>query len=180
MRRIIAESVFICGLMLTVNSATSQSTTNADDGSPYGGVAVTPGSLPVGSGILGPLPPSGSTPCLTGTTADPCVLTGQYNRYRTSTNTNEPSLAGFNNSTFGMAYFYKLTSTPPNAFPYEPVIAQPLYITHVPFNGGTPNMLIVASLNDYVYAFDTSTGNQLWPAITWPARQPIARAVYHF
>jgi hypothetical protein len=56
MRKMITESVFIFGLMLHVHSAVSQTAptphTNADYGSPYGGVPVTPGSLPVGATIV--------------------------------------------------------------------------------------------------------------------------------
>lgn len=117
---------------------------------------MTPGSVPVGPAPPGPPPPSG-TVCPSG---DPCVLTGQYNRYRTSTNANESTLATFNStsaSSFGLANFYTFTSTPPTGFSYEPVVAQPLYATSVPTSGGNKNLVIVGSLNDYVYAFDTSS-----------------------
>jgi len=141
--------------MLTVDHATSQTPsvppTNADDNSPWGGVPVTsiPPSGPPGSN------PDSSTFCLS---TDPCVLTGQYNRYRTSKNPNESSLAAFNNSNFGLAYLYQV-SNPPALAPYsayEGVIAQPLYATGVPYSGTKYDMLIVATLNDWIYAFDTS------------------------
>ena len=109
-------------------------------------------------------PPTGSVVCYNSAnqTYDPCVLTGQYDRSRNSTNVNASNLASFSSpSTFGLAYFYPLTSTPPSQFGYEPAVAQPLYITNVPQASGTANILLVASLNDYVYAFNTETGNQL-------------------
>jgi len=113
-------------------------------------------------------PPSGSTSfCVTSGNADPCVITGQYNRYRTSTNAKESSLASFSNANFGLAYFYQINHPATGGnFTWEPVIAQPLYATNVTYGGTTHNMLIVASLNDYVYAFDTgatSTSNVVTP-----------------
>jgi len=134
---------------------------NADDGSPWGGVPVT-------STRPGPPPPSGSTSfCVTASNPDPCVLTGQYNRYRSSTNAKESSLANFSNANFGLAYLYQINHPATGgSFNWEPVIAQPLYVTNVSYGGTTHDMLIVASLNDYVYAFDTgatSTSNVLTP-----------------
>ncbi len=125
-----------------------------------GPVTSTP---PAGPGA--PSNPDSSSFCLS---TDPCVLTGQYSRYRTSSNGKESSLAGFSNSNFGLAYHYKITN-PPALSPYsawEGVVAQPLYATGVPYNGSTYDMLIVASLNDWVYAFDTkasSTNNVVTP-----------------
>jgi hypothetical protein len=80
--------------MLTANQANSQMTqppTNADDGSPYGGVPIMPGALGISTSQL--TKPKGNT--TTGSCAsDDCVLTGQYNRYRTSANVNAANLAG--------------------------------------------------------------------------------------
>jgi len=93
------------------------------------------------------------------------VLTGQYSRSRTSSNPNETTLANFDSTTaasFGLAAFYAFTSTPPGTFDYEPVVAQPLYATNVTTSGGPKSVLVVGSLNDYVYAYDTSSGAQLW------------------
>lgn len=124
---------------------------------------MTPGSIQVGPSTPGAQPQTGSAICPTG---DPCVLTGQYGRYRTSTNSNETTLANFNSTTassFGLAAFYAFTSTPPGTFTYEPVVAQPLYATNVITAGGSKiSMLVVATLNDYVYAYDTSDGTQVW------------------
>jgi hypothetical protein len=112
------------------------------------------------------------------------VLTGQYNQHRTSTNSNAVHLGELadatNYSTFGLAYLYPVTHNGAGKN-HEPVIAQPLYITSVSVPGApsgfcnnstTCNMLLVATLSDYVYAFDTSTPpgsgpnyNYLWPPI---------------
>ena len=80
-------------------------TPSGSSDSPYGGVAITPGAVAIGSAIPGALPPSGGGTCPSG---DPCVLTGQYSRYGTSANPNETTLAGFNSiraSPFGLANF---------------------------------------------------------------------------
>ena len=53
----------------------------------------------------------------------------------------------------------------------EPVVAQPLYVTNVTIGTTSHNMLLVATLSDYVYAFDTTTPpapgapNYLWTPI---------------
>lgn len=124
--------------------------------------------------------PSGpDTSSLCGST-DPCVLTGQYNQHRNSTNKNAGNLGGMANSgaysTFGLAYLYAVTN-PALGKNNEPVIAQPLYVTNVTTNlGSSPNcnttacnILVVATLSDTVYAFDTGiapnssgAGNMLW------------------
>lgn len=160
----------LCGFISIVIPAVSQTrSAKPDADSPYGGVAIKPGSL------HGPGTPAASGAC-PGT--DPCVLTGQNNRQRTSTNANELNLAGMTSksafSNFGLAYIYPVTH-PANGFSYEPVIAQPLYATSVSVPaapvtmcGGTAkcNMLVVGTLSDWVYAFDTGTspasGNTLW------------------
>ena len=114
---------------------------------------------------------------------DPCVLTGQYNRQRTSANVTASNAGGMAASSaldnFGLAYLYPVKHSPAGRG-NEPVVAQPLYITRVPvqnvpssFCSGTGlcNMLLVGTLSDWVYAFDTSTAptptkpNYLWPPI---------------
>jgi hypothetical protein len=110
-------------------------------------------------------------------------LTGQYNQHRNSANGAAGRLGALaqasNYSTFGLAYLYPLNHNG-GGKSYEPVIAQPLYITSVNVpkaptgfcNGTTTcDMLLVATLSDYVYAFDTSTApaagspNYLWRPI---------------
>lgn len=178
MRRIClnAARVLICALLIMTYQAVAQTaTTNvADDGEPYGGVnilhlAVTPGTLP---------PANSGGACPAGPPVSPCVLTGQYSRYRTSVNPNESTLANIPStsaSSFGLTSFYQLPShtlpTDPNTgsqYTYEPVVAQPLYITDVPISGVNKNILLVASLAGYVYGFDTSSGSQVWTAINLP------------
>ncbi len=68
-------------------------------------------------------------------------------------------------SSFGMTQLYQVNSTPPTGFAYEPVVAQPLYVSNVPQSGGgNKNLLVAASLNDLLYAFDTSsTGETVTP-----------------
>jgi hypothetical protein len=156
-------------LLMAASLATSQSTQSPpnDDGYPYGGPVVTTGSLPPSAnGSQKHHPQTSTVACPSG---DPCVLTGNYDHYRTSVNVNETTLAGYTNwSNFGLKTFYGLSSTPPGTFTFEPVVAQPLYITNVPVSGGgNKNLLIVASLNDNVYAVDTSTGSGTIPS-TWP------------
>jgi hypothetical protein len=153
--------VIFLGMTLSVTLAICQTTgapappANVNDGSPYGGVDGIPSAL-----MLGPL--TGNPVCGTRTSPDPCVLTGQYDRYRTSANVHEPTLANFNSTSaasFGLKQFYQLPSNVlPSNYLFEPVIAQPLYITNVPPNN--TNLLLVASLADYVYAFDTSSTAQ--------------------
>jgi len=148
-----------------------------DDGLPYGGVAVTPGSNgPIGPPDITPPgqpdsapPPNGTTTiCETGGVVDPCVLTAQNSRWRTSANTFETNLAGFDStsaSTFGMAAFYQLATTDhPTGYGYTPAMTQPLYITNVPSIGGsgTVDLVIGANLNNTVYAWNTGTGAQVW------------------
>ncbi len=148
---------------VSVVTAVAQSThANPDDGSPYGGVPVVTGSAgPVEPVPAGALPPSG-TACPTG---DPCVLTGQNERYRTSTNVNETTLANFSDaSNFGVANFYQLTSTPPSGFSYEPVVAQPLYATDVPQVGGGTRNVGPTSVFPSVYTNYDALGAPLGPS----------------
>ena len=148
-------------LTLAAVSAAVAQPAPADERAPYGGVTPAPnnqaGKAPQDA------PPAGSIPCITGGQTDPCVLTGQNSRYRTSVNVHEPGLAGLaSGSNFGMTQLYEVNSTPPTGFNYEPVVAQPLYVTNV----GGGDLLFVVSLNDYIYAFDTGetseTVTPLW------------------
>src|SRR5579863_239242 len=151
----------LCGLLMNVHATMSQT-------------VVIHGRAPVpeGSVAAGPTAPeedspaAGTTrPCQTKGKLDPCVITGQYNNSRTSANMNESKLATFNSTTAsscGLARFYEVTH-PLAGTNYEPVVAQPLFATHIPRpGGGTKNLLVVASLGDWVYAFDTRTGDLLW------------------
>jgi hypothetical protein len=170
---------FVCVLLVVASNAAAQTSapTVADDGAPYGGL-----SLPVAAAAPGALPAenAGQACPVVGGVTPPCVLTGQYNRYRTSVNANETGLANFTSgdaSSFGLTAFYQFpghTNWPPIPSPgsgnynFEPVVAQPLYITNLAVTGvnctspNCPNILLVASLYDLVYAFNTSTGAEAW------------------
>ena len=167
-------SALACG---AYGQTTQQPPVIVDDGEPYGGVSIynpntnpdSPYTRRGGSGgRVSPNNSGGACP-----TGDPCVLTGQYSRYRTSVNAYESTLAGFTGSqasSFGLVDFYKL---PNNTLPiisgsthytFEPVVAQPLYITDVSVGGTSIDLLLVASLDDWLYAFNTSTGAEAWSA----------------
>jgi hypothetical protein len=93
-----------------------------------------------------------------GGSAQTNVLTSNYNNSRTGLNASETVLtpANVNSTQFG-----KLFSQPVDGQMY----AQPLYVANVTIAGASHNMVIVATENDSVYAFDADTvGNALWKA----------------
>jgi hypothetical protein len=83
------------------------------------------------------------------------VLTYRYNNGRTGLNSKETTLTptNVNVNTFGKLFTLAVDGL---------VDAQPLYLSAVPISGGTHNVLIVATENDSVYAFDADTGAQYW------------------
>ncbi len=101
----------------------------------------------------------------------PCVLTGvvplafsedvltyHYNNQRTGLDSSETTLtlANVNSTTFGKLFTLTVDGK---------VDAQPLYLSAVPISGkGTHNLLIVATENDSVYAFDADAGTLIWQA----------------
>ncbi len=133
----------------------------AESAAPYGGPLLSPGLI--SSGLLAPgtPPPPAATVCAAGS---PCVLTGQYNRYRSSVNLAETTLGGMTDFTyFAPLNFFKLDAADmPSGQTYNPVMAQPLYLTGVTILSVVYNVLLVATLNDTVYAFDADTGTRLW------------------
>ncbi len=84
------------------------------------------------------------------------VLTSNYNNSRTGVNASETVLtpSNVNSSQFG-----KLFALPVDGQLY----AQPLYVANVTIAGALHNVVIVATENDTVYAFDAdAAGNALW------------------
>jgi outer membrane protein assembly factor BamB len=87
------------------------------------------------------------------------VLTYHDNNARTGLNSHETTLtpANVNYNTFGKLFTLTVNG---------PVDAQPLYLSAVPVDGVTHNLLIVATELDTVYAFDADTGTLLWHVTT--------------
>ena len=176
---VLSTLCLLCGLVLTANPAMSQTPgtppNSVEPDLPYGGPAITPGSWPVGQGTA----PATGAAC---PGADPCVLTGQYNQHRNSANGNAANLGKLagpgDYSNFGLAYLYPVTN-PGLGKNNEPVIAQPLYATKVTIGSTPRNMLLVSTLSDYVYAFDTSTPpapgvpNYLWTPVNLAAAHSL-------
>ena len=88
-----------------------------------------------------------------------CLVTGQYNAYRQSTNFGASLLA---DPAIVTSYFTNITyfqtdtdDEDLSVSPSNPILAQPLWLASVPMAGGkTPNVLIAATLNDSIYAFN--------------------------
>ena len=112
--------------------------------------AKAPGAL-----ALAALAVLSSSLCFPGASAQVSVLTNKYDNARDGLNSSETllSLANMNSSQFG-----KL-----NTFNVDGYIqAQPLYMYGLSINGGTHNVVFVATMNNSVYALDADTGAQLW------------------
>jgi hypothetical protein len=86
------------------------------------------------------------------------VLTQHNDNARTGQNTSETIL---NTSNVNVNQFGKLFALPSDGQVY----AQPLYVLGVTINGGVHNVVILATENDSVYAYDAdSSGAPLWKA----------------
>ena len=84
------------------------------------------------------------------------VLTQHNDNARTGQNTSETIL---NTSNVNVNQFGKLFAMPSDGQVY----AQPLYVPGVTINGGVHNVVILATENDSVYAYDAdSSGDPLW------------------
>ena len=86
------------------------------------------------------------------------VLTQHNDNARTGQNTSETIL---NTTNVNVNQFGKLFAMPADGQVY----AQPLYVPGVTINGGVHNVVIIATENDSVYAYDAdSSGAPLWKA----------------
>src|SRR6266478_3622711 len=86
------------------------------------------------------------------------VLTQHNDNARTGQNTFETIL---NTTNVNVNQFGKLFAMPANGQVY----AQPLYVPGVTINGGVHNVVIIATENDSVYAYDAdSNAAPLWKA----------------
>lgn len=83
------------------------------------------------------------------------VLTYHNNNARTGLNSSETTLtlSNVNSTAFGKLFELTLDGK---------VDAEPLYLSAVPVQGVTHNVLIVVTENDSVYAYDADSGTQLW------------------
>ncbi len=91
------------------------------------------------------------------------VLTYHNNNARTGLNSSETTLtlSNVNSTSFGKLFVLTVDGL---------VDAEPLYLSAVPIQGsGTHNLLIVATENDSVYAFDADTGSLIWQITTLEA-----------
>lgn len=88
------------------------------------------------------------------------VLTYHNNNARTGLNSAETTftLSNVNSNSFGKLFTVTVDGL---------VDAEPLYLSAMPISGsGTHNLLIVATENDSVYAFDADTGAAIWQIST--------------
>jgi hypothetical protein len=83
------------------------------------------------------------------------VLTNKYDNARDGLNSSETllSIGDVTSSQFGKLATYNVDGY---------VQAQPLYMYGLTINGGTHNVVFVATLNDSVYAIDADTSTLLW------------------
>ncbi|HVI78066.1 MAG TPA: PQQ-binding-like beta-propeller repeat protein, partial [Candidatus Acidoferrum sp.] len=90
------------------------------------------------------------------------ILTNKMDNARTGQNSNEALLtpARVNSTQFG-----KLLAIDVDGY----VSAQPLYMSALAINGGTHNVVFVATEHNSVYALDADTGAQLWKVNLGPS-----------
>ena len=92
------------------------------------------------------------------TSGQTSVLTQHNDNARSGQNTSETIL---NTSDVNLNQFGKLFAMPSDGQVY----AQPLYVPGVTINGAVHNVVIIATENDSVYAYDAdSSGAPLWKA----------------
>jgi hypothetical protein len=93
--------------------------------------------------------------CAPVASAQVSVLTNKYDNARDGLNSSETLLSAgtVTSSQFGKVATYNVDGY---------VQAQPLYMYGLAINGGTHNVVFVATLNDSVYAIDADTSTLLW------------------
>ncbi len=133
----------------TSASYTTPATTSADNGTLFQVIVTNP----VGNVTSNP-----ATLTVTVAASSVSVLTQHNDNARTGQNTSETIL---NTSNVNVNRFGKLFAMPSDGQVY----AQPLYVPGVTINGGVHNLVILATENDSVYAYDAdSSGAPLWKA----------------
>jgi hypothetical protein len=83
------------------------------------------------------------------------VLTNKNDNYRSGLNSSETLL---NSTSVNLTTFGKLGAISVDGY----VQAQPLYYANLGINGGTHNVVFVATMHDSVFAFDADSGQQYW------------------
>src|SRR5258708_38396395 len=108
----------------------------------------------LGAAVLAALAALSSPGSFPGASAQVSVLTNKYDNTRDGLNSSEIllSLSNVSSSQFG-----KLSAFSVDGY----IQAQTLYMYGLSINGGTPNGVFVATMNDSVYASDAYTGTQL-------------------
>jgi len=96
------------------------------------------------------------------TTTPPSVTTSQYNLSRTGWNPSETCFDAASWTAPSIQTEY--TTVPCTGCANSPVYAQPLYVYHASIGGGTHNIVIIATLDDYVYAYDADSYT---PVLYW-------------
>jgi len=99
------------------------------------------------------------------------VLTWHNDAGRTGLNSNEQILtpADVNISTFGKLFSYPVTGQ---------VYAQPLYVSNLAIPGmGTHNVILVATQDNDVYAFDANSNTGVGAGLLWHVNLGLAAAV---
>jgi len=83
------------------------------------------------------------------------ILTSKMDNARTGQNINETTLttSNVNSNQFGKVFAFNVDGY---------VSAQPLYMSSLAINGGTHNVVFVATEHNSLYAIDADTGTQLW------------------
>src|SRR5215469_6664129 len=134
----------------TSASFTTPATTLADNGTSFRVIVTNPVSSVTSSAAT--LTVSAPPPVATS------VLTQHNDNARTGQNTAETIL---NTTNVNTAQFGKLFAMPADGQVY----AQPLYVPGVAIKGGVHNVVIIATENDSVYAYDAdASGAPLWKA----------------